>query len=158
VTIFIVYKHAFLRFCSLHVLTFLVFFLPLPFVFAVLFQGLDWRTPIRVGLCTICVTLGIVGIFRNTAVPTLKDYLSQQGDVLNSRVSFAFTPVKTKDKFEGRKLALEDEWSLPLIKARVQDASVDVIAYEQGVIFYNQLNWRPRPVFQSHGTSTPYLS
>src|SRR5262249_40826447 len=52
---------------------------------------------------------------------------------------------------------LAGAYALPRIKACVRDAPVDLISYEQGLVFLNQFHWRPRPVFQSYTAYTPYL-
>jgi len=46
---------------------------------------------------------------------------------------------------------------LPRIQNRVGDDPVDLVSFEQGVLLINELNWRPRPIFQSYLTYTPQL-
>lgn len=45
----------------------------------------------------------------------------------------------------------------PRIKAEVGTATVDMFGYNQAIVFLNDLNYKPRPVFQSYGTYTPFL-
>ncbi len=40
--------------------------------------------------------------------------------------------------------------ALPRIRARVGDATVDQFGYEQSILLFNGLNYRPRPVLQSY--------
>lgn len=46
---------------------------------------------------------------------------------------------------------------LPKIRTAVGTASVDVFSYEQGFALLNQLNYQPRPIFQSYSAYTPKL-
>lgn len=49
------------------------------------------------------------------------------------------------------------EYALPRIRARVGTETVDALPTELGVLFLNDLNWRPRPVIQSYAAYTPAL-
>jgi hypothetical protein len=46
---------------------------------------------------------------------------------------------------------------LPAVQKEVGRASIDVFNYNQGVALLNNLNYRPRPVFQSYSAYTPKL-
>ncbi|MDM8562761.1 hypothetical protein QUF54_05345, partial [Candidatus Marithioploca araucensis] len=52
---------------------------------------------------------------------------------------------------------LKQKYNLPKIRAVVGQATVDIFSWEQGVLFLNELNWHPRPVFQSYVAFTPSL-
>lgn len=43
-------------------------------------------------------------------------------------------------------------------KAKVGNASVDVLGFEQSAAIFNGFNYQPRPVFQGYSAYTPYLS
>ncbi len=45
----------------------------------------------------------------------------------------------------------------PRIKAEVGTATVDMFGYNQAIVLLNDLEYQPRPVFQSYGTYTPFL-
>lgn len=47
--------------------------------------------------------------------------------------------------------------ALPRIRRAVGDRAVDILSYNQGLLFLNGLNWHPRPVFQSYSAYTPRL-
>ena len=47
---------------------------------------------------------------------------------------------------------------LPLTQRLAGAGSVDLISYEQGRLFLNHLNYRPRPVIQSYSAYTPALA
>jgi len=48
--------------------------------------------------------------------------------------------------------------ALPKIRARVGTARVDMVTSEQGLVLVNELNYAPRPVFQSYSAYTPRLA
>ena len=52
---------------------------------------------------------------------------------------------------------LSGQHSLPRIRAAVGDAPVDWLGSNQGKLFLNDMNWRPRPVFQSYAAYSPAL-
>jgi hypothetical protein len=48
--------------------------------------------------------------------------------------------------------------SNPALQAAVGQSTVDLLNYEQGIIFLNGLNYRPRPIMQSYSAYTLELS
>jgi hypothetical protein len=48
-------------------------------------------------------------------------------------------------------------YALPTIKNMVKQERVDVFGHEQGIALLNDLNYRPRPVFQSYSAYNPFL-
>lgn len=62
--------------------------------------------------------------------------------------------LPTADDLSAEK---RENWSLEGIRDDVGTRTVDVINFQQGYVFINQLNYRPRPVFQSYSSYTPTL-
>lgn len=54
--------------------------------------------------------------------------------------------------------ALATTHGLPRVRERVGDAEIDVLHVELGVLFLNDLRWRPRPVIQSYAAYTAALA
>ncbi|QBB71847.1 hypothetical protein ELE36_16620 [Pseudolysobacter antarcticus] len=54
--------------------------------------------------------------------------------------------------------ALQKHTELPRIKQRIGASSVDMFTVSQGILLSNDLNYTPRPVFQSYSAYTPYLA
>jgi|GEM_PF-3146281 len=50
-----------------------------------------------------------------------------------------------------------NNWRLPQIASVVRNAKVDIVNFQQNYALLNGLNYRPRPVFQSYSSYTPYL-
>ncbi len=46
---------------------------------------------------------------------------------------------------------------LPTIRGLIGQASVDVFGHAQAIAFFNDLNYQPRPVFQSYAAYNPHL-
>jgi hypothetical protein len=53
---------------------------------------------------------------------------------------------------------IKQENALPEMKRRIGQESVDVFGYEQAIALLNELNYRPRPVFQGYAAYTPFLA
>jgi hypothetical protein len=62
-----------------------------------------------------------------------------------------------REKLELQSRVLREQYSLPRMKSIVLDSPVDFVGSAQGFIFQNQMNWRPRPVFQSYAATNAEL-
>jgi hypothetical protein len=154
-TVFLQWKHGFTRHDA-HSIYFFSFMLLLPFLLPALFSAYDWAAPLRVRLATTCFFLSLIGLTMSSEVKwtqrlsSLSDAVAQSGEAV-------LDPSGCRSKVEEQRAAKRQEFALPLIKARVGGATVDLISYEQGVLFLNGMNWRPRPVFQGYSAYTPDL-
>jgi hypothetical protein len=155
VVVFLQWKHGFTRHDT-HSVGFFSFMMLLPFLLPVLFPAYDWAVPLRVRLATACFFLSFIGFTMSSEVKWI-DYLSSLPDSVVQNWEAVLDPSSLRSKREEERAAKKQEFALPLIKARVGDAPVDIINWEQGVLFLNGMNWRPRPVFQSHAAYTPAL-
>ncbi|HEX6812066.1 MAG TPA: hypothetical protein VF384_10625 [Planctomycetota bacterium] len=117
-------------------------------------------------------TSGRVRLQRAAAVTTVG--LSFAGlailDSLGMPVSLAHWQFKARENLQWlvspleKRRALEVQTSemrtteaLPAVRARVGSGTVDVVSFEQGVLFLNDLQVRHRPVIQSYSSYTPFL-
>ncbi len=64
---------------------------------------------------------------------------------------------EVKKNYETQWLALKKQYDLPEIRKVVGQSTVDIFSWEQTVIFLNNFNWHPRPVFQSYTVYTKKL-
>ncbi|HXN34749.1 MAG TPA: hypothetical protein VN877_01165, partial [Opitutaceae bacterium] len=62
------------------------------------------------------------------------------------------------DQWSGELRSAETAAYLPRINAAVGSGSVDLVSFDQGLVLMNELNYAPRPVFQSYSAYTPMLS
>jgi hypothetical protein len=51
-----------------------------------------------------------------------------------------------------------ERWNLPRVRARVGSDAIDIASVDQAMAFWNELTWRPRPVFQGYSAWTPRLN
>lgn len=77
---------------------------------------------------------------------------------LDSAVAFALGRSHTRGLYDLQLQSLREKTALVHTKAIVNDASIDVLGFEQGVALFNGFNYQPRPVFQGYSAYTPYLS
>ena len=160
-TIFSVGKHAFVRDGFAHAPNFFILAISLPFLLPALFPAYDWKARTRVALLATCVVLGVLGFAENLQLAGIglgpADVVSVWKTGFLRRVQFIVAPAALKDQLEIQTADIREKWALPRTRARVQDKPIDMVGYEQGVLFLNKLNWKPRPVFQSYSAYTPFL-
>ena len=68
------------------------------------------------------------------------------------------SPVRERARLESARLKLGADCALPKIAAIVGSEKVDLFSFQQGALFLNGLNYRPRPVFQSYCASSSSLA
>lgn len=73
-------------------------------------------------------------------------------------INSLFQPKDVALEYAGLWRAQVRQVELPRTKTRVGTSRVDVLMHEQAVAVYNDLNFKPRPVFQGYGAYTPALS
>jgi hypothetical protein len=66
-------------------------------------------------------------------------------------------PFDFRLALEGTLSRVKEQNALPAIKRLVGQESVDVFGYEQAIALLNDLDYRPRPVFQGYSAYTPFL-
>ncbi len=75
-----------------------------------------------------------------------------------SNLERTIDPTGTKRIYDARLLAVRESINLPLTRAVVGKASIDVLGFEQATALFNDFNYKPRPIFQSYSVFTPYLA
>jgi hypothetical protein len=153
--VFLQWKQGFTRH-DLHAVYFFGFVPVVPFLLPALFPDYNWAAPARVWLTAACFFLSFIGLTMSSGIKWRDDLPSIRREVVQSGKT-ALDPSGLRFRLEELRAAEQQEFALPLVKARVGDAPVDVISYDQGVLLLNGLNWRPRPVFQSYSAYTPAL-
>ncbi|MBO9999296.1 MAG: hypothetical protein J7641_09870 [Cyanobacteria bacterium SID2] len=78
--------------------------------------------------------------------------------LVKEKAGYFFNPGKLR-----RELTVQSQNNLegvilpPEIRDVIGDATIDVIPWETSLVPANQLNWNPRPIFQSQAAYRPYL-
>ncbi len=68
------------------------------------------------------------------------------------------SPRAAKYALDAELNRLSHKHALPGISAAVGSRTVDVVTFDQGLVFLNGLTWHPRPVFQSYSAYTSELT
>jgi hypothetical protein len=84
--------------------------------------------------------------------------LSGRYDRFRRNAAAALAPAALRGELEAVREGRRERWSLPRTRAAVSDAPIDLFGNAQGVLLLNDLNYSPRPVFQSYAVFTPYLA
>jgi len=152
--LFFEWKHGFVRHDH-HAFSFFGFTLLVPFVLPALFPEWNWRMPVRrICLASIFVlsAANMELVLKNNHIGYARNplqLLTETGADVARTITIAADPPDYRRQMQELEEKLAETYSLPQIKARIGDASVDFISYEQGLVLLNRMNWRPRPVFQS---------
>ncbi|MBX9400029.1 hypothetical protein K4L06_01810 [Lysobacter sp. BMK333-48F3] len=111
------------------------------------------------------VAAALLGAATVWALPTLpsgqKLFMATgmpSADTALTRLNLLFDWNSRAQRLEQVRQRLQQESSLPRTRSAVGDAPIDIVSVGQGVIFLNDLNYRPRPVFQGYSAYTPQLA
>jgi hypothetical protein len=161
-SVFALWKQGFVRHDH-HSVGFFAFMLVLPFCFPAAFPTYRWRSPMRAALLGAAVVLSGLGVemsLRHNGMEHSFDPLrltARACERVRRNLRATLAPSRMRRGLEAQRAALAAEHRLPRIRAVVQGAPVDMLSYELGAVFLNELNWQPRPVFQSYSAFSPAL-
>ncbi len=155
--LFLAFKHGFTR-ADVHVS---VFAAVAPFLIAVCLARTTRRTArIQCGLGYVCTLIVLMYGFSSEHISPPGDRLrhSLNPSVVLSRWAEWSNPTRYKasiiqnsaDQLSTAKLP-------PDIRTLIGDRPVDIVPWEISLVAANDLNWRPRPIFQSYSAYTQFL-
>ena len=153
--VFMMWNHGFVR-ADMHVLGF--------FTLCPLLAILVWnatsveRRVRRVGytLTGAVLLLCLAGIWKQDQA-TIKDSFARFRGRMRVASELLTAPADLKLRLDQSLAEQKSRAALPRVRAEVGSATIDVFGYEQGVALLNELNYTPRPVFQSYCVYTPTL-
>lgn len=90
--------------------------------------------------------------------PPVATRLLDRGRVLLGNVAGVVRPVRHLEDLLSREEEVRSAHRLLRLSAAIGTDPVDLFTVQQGVLFLNDLAWRPRPVFQSYAAFTPPLA
>lgn len=139
---FVLYKQSFVR-SDLHVAIFFTFFPAICGLMVLFYKDLKFSQVITAFcLCLVCLISEL----------TLISYPSF-GDRLNY-----FTAVFYPNNIEERTAKNYERFSLPAeVREAIGNRGVDIIPWAVNYLYFNNLNYNPRPIIQSYSAYTPYL-
>lgn len=145
---FVLFKQSFVRGQIAHIVTFFSFF---PFLIFLSLIFLEINSKLKIisfmAISLICVfTASYIKVSGNLPREDLISSINR-----SEYFSFIFNQNKSGE--------VDAKWNaLPLeVKNEIGQKNVDIIPWEVNLIFYNKLNYNPRPIFQSYVAYDPYL-
>ena len=150
------FKYAFGGQDPLHTVTFLTILLV--YFFVVVIQRLGTKKRVIFSLL-FCIPLSL--FFKNQRTPSFTDYVKQNTSFIKStenfyNYSFGYKPYKEQRLHEMLELVKEKRLS-PALLVEINQHPADIYPWGSASVAANNLNWRPRPVFDSYVAYTPYL-
>jgi len=158
-TLFLAFKGAFVR-QGLHIL---IFF---PTAMVIIFLvGYETDKPKSIRLIQRFLRYAIVYFAFYGALVTggfgipysAENVLGAWNKRLVSNTYKLFHLSEVRKGYENQWVALKNQYDLPEIRKVVRQSTVDIFSWEQTIIFLNNFNWHPRPVFQSYTVYTKKL-
>lgn len=119
-------------------------------------DGAKWR-PLKQTLLFAAGLLCLVSM-EGVLPGLVRGALAAAQDKVNLHIAFAEGKAYTRELYEGKFTAEQNNASLRKTKETIGDHSVDVLGFEQAVAIFNHLHYTPRPVFQGYSAYTPYLA
>ena len=123
------------------------------------------RAPARASrLHHVLASLALLGIALNFDTVRRKilgpnaGWVTLLGGTLGHNLHVLSGPRTHLSELRTAQAAVKKKYALPQIKKRVGSQPIDVGAYDQFMLLANDLNYHPRPVFQSYAAYTPTLA
>jgi hypothetical protein len=156
-SLFVAYKAGFVR-AAEHTPIFFGFTLVAPFLTLADAQRFPPWNAAAVGARLACVALSLLGLCAASGGGSeLPRLLGGASRAVASNARALLDPFALRADLEAWLESARKEYSLPRTRAAVGSSTIDMVSTWQVLLFMNDLNWRPRPVFQSYATLTPEL-
>jgi len=154
--LFLEWKHGFTRHDG-HALSFFTFTLFTAFlVWSACHPG--WRSVVAGLASVIVVLLSIAGIASVRDLSPDPDWVVADSFArYRKRLHYLVSPRDHIDLLEFAPRTDRARWDWPILGSEIGQRSVDLISSVQSALLVNNLNYRPRPVFQSYSTYTTEL-
>ena len=155
--IFITFKHGFVR-ADGHVY---LYFAVIPFILSSYVATLNISDigvkKLRIYILTIL--LSTIFLYINNTIPINQIVLNNLSpSTLKSDILLRLQPEKYKlSLIENSKIQLLKIKFPSEVRRVIGDSPIDIVPSEISLVAANDLNWRPRPVFQSYSAYTKYL-
>lgn len=156
VSLFVAWKEGFVRADHRHIYTLFAFLLfAEPAAWAV-FQPPSERRKLLLGMTLVALLSPYVFLFLGRPqyfaglLPGVCNRVVENGTAFVHPRNFGAALEDTLSRVKKRN-------ALPTFKRLVGQESVDVFGVEQAIALLNDLNYRPRPVFQGYSAYTPFL-
>jgi hypothetical protein len=116
-------------------------------------------SPLRFAFLAIAGLDAMCGLESATFGPLQKWWSARQAeDRMGNDFAVMMHPRQHLKYSRAVWLTQQERWGLPAVRKRVGRDTIDVTSYDQSTIFWNGLNWHPRPAFQGYAAYTPELA
>ena len=154
--LFLEWKHGFTRHDG-HALSFFTFTLFTSFLVWSAGQR-GWRVALAGSASAIAVLLSIAGIVSVRRLsPNPDSMVADSFARYRERLHYLVSPRDHINLLERISPAQLARWQWPILGHEIGKRPVDLISALQSALFINDLNYRPRPVFQSYSTYSTEL-
>jgi hypothetical protein len=114
------------------------------------------RARLQVAATITAVCLSFLG-FAIVTPAGASSLVAHWQNMAAENLQWLFGPTEKRRTLEAETREMRVSEALPAVRARVGGGTVDVVSFEQGVVFLNDLQVRHRPVIQSYSAYTPFL-
>jgi hypothetical protein len=163
--LFMAFKHGFVR-LDLHIL---IFFSAYAFIIFFLFIIIDQGNNDKNGIVSVFFRILLIIILFSllaatliaTGLPSLNGEISKYQSIpykIQQTVHYIVDPNIFNERSDKIKLETQHFYNLNnSIWEKIENSPVDIIPVDIGLLWANDLNWSPRPIFQSYSTYTKEL-
>lgn len=151
------WKHGFIRLDVFHAPLFLGFSVVLALATDVLSTEANLLRRSSRALAIICVLISAALLQQFLFSPVLRS-LVQPLRECQSHFNCLFHPLRYKTEMERLRAGIHEEYQLPDFRKIVGGSPVDVFGQYQSFAIDNDLNFKPRPVFQSYNVCNRALN
>lgn len=147
--LFLVWKQGFVRVGRDHIALFIGFIPMMLLALGVFRLNASFAKYVRgslVGLVSLLSLTILVALFAGD----LRACLYRPCLLFAHNAKALFTPVAYRREMQELQEAERDAMQLPKLRQRIGHSSVDVFGFRQSYAVFNDLNFKPRPVFQSY--------
>lgn len=156
VSLFVAWKEGFVRADHRHIYTLFAFLLFAEPAAWALFQPSSEHRQVLLGM-TLVALLSPYVFLLSVRPAFFAELLLRAEDAVLENGSALLRPFQYRAALDDALARSKEQNSLPTFKRLVGGDSVDVFGFEQGIALLNDLNYRPRPVFQGYSVYAPFL-
>ena len=148
-TLFLTWKAGFVRYAPYaHASIFFVFVLLLPLLLQASFKSKT--NNFLEGFNFLLILGGLswtVGSYYNYTLSALPEVWYTK---IAYNLSVLYSLEETQAHYDQNLFSLHSDYALPKVQKQVGQASVDIFSKDVGIMFFNRLNYHPRPFFQGY--------
>lgn len=142
-----------------HTPIFFMFAALAPFTIVGEWEPSAWLRLTQVGLriTTFCLAWSAMIVASSVPVPVIATLATRAGEQVDLSVRLAFDRKQMRAEFDYLVGVARNRRQLPHMRALVGTDTIDIQPPFQDTLLLNDMNWRPRPIFQPYAVLTDHL-